>query len=274
MGPRPTREEGTIRPRPLWEAGARKRCAGTGKGRIMVRIAVVEDELEQRNTICAYLDKLSEEQGCAFQVTAFESGAKLLFDYTPVYDVILMDIEMPGIDGMRTAMKVREQDSEVILIFITNMAQYAIQGYKVRAQAYLLKPVNYYSFAMEIQDALRTLSRRESGASLLLPWEDGMKRVQLRDIYYIESQRHNLRVHAADGTYEVRETMKNMTEQLSGKSFVRSGVSYLVNLANVSGIQGDLAIVGPERVPISRQKRKEFLSALSNYIGGINNDIA
>ncbi len=234
----------------------------------MVRIVLAEDDAAQRRLIRAYLDRFAQEVGVELDVTEFGDGAELLFHYQPVYDVALLDIEMPHINGMEAAEKIRAQDSRVILIFVTSMAQYAIQGYKVRAQSYILKPVSYYSLYPELQEAMNTLKKRRSENAILLPTEDGMSKILIADILYIESQRHTLLIHTTEKTYAIRETMKQVARQLEGEPFAHSGVSFLVNLAHVTGVSRNEAAVGGERVPISRQKYKAFLEALTNYMGG------
>lgn len=236
----------------------------------MIRIAVVEDDENYIATIKAYIARYMKEKGETISIDIFRDGKQIVFDYQPVYDILLMDIEMPGMDGISAAEKIRESDRDVIIIFITNMAQYAIKGYQVRARAYILKPVNYYSFALELQEAISALSRKTDDA-LLLMGEEGLQKVSVGDIYYLESQQHYMIVHTKTETIKIRETMKNMEKRLEKSYFQRCNVSYLVNLAHVSAINGDMAVVGEERVPVSRQKRKTFVAALTNYIGGGTN---
>jgi len=236
-------------------------------GDVMIRIVLAEDDAQQRQLLKEHLARFSREAGVELDVAEFEDGAALLFHYQPIYDIILLDIEMPRTNGMEAAKKIRAQDSHVVLIFVTSMAQYAIQGYKVRAQSYILKPVNYYSLYPELLEAVNTVKKRRSEKALLLPTQDGLIKVPIADICYIESRRHTLLIHTTEETYAIRETMKRVTEQLEGEPFAHSSVSFLVNLTQVTGIYKTEAVVGGDRVPISRQKYKAFLEELTNHMG-------
>lgn len=236
----------------------------------MIKIAIVEDDSQYIDTLKEYIARFMRENSVSIDLKIFTDGKQIVFDYEPLYDIILMDIEMPGLDGMSAAEKIRETDRDVIIIFITNMAQYAIKGYQVRARSYILKPVNYYSFEMELKEAVGTLAKKKNDA-LLLPGEDGLVKVMVGDIYYLESQKHQMLIHTKSGVIQIRETMKNMEEKLAEYYFERCNVSYLVNLSHVNGIVGDCVDVEGEQLPISRQKRKGFIVALSNYVGGVAN---
>ena len=107
----------------------------------MIRIALVEDEAEVRAQLQGYVQRHTRQYGTEFAVTEFADGMELLDDYRPVYDILFLDVEMKHLDGMETARRVRELDKDVIIVFITNMAQYAIGGYAVGALDYVLKPV-------------------------------------------------------------------------------------------------------------------------------------
>ncbi|HWT76753.1 MAG TPA: LytTR family DNA-binding domain-containing protein [Mobilitalea sp.] len=233
----------------------------------MIRVAIIEDNEIYTKQLLSYIQDYKTKKGYEIQVSTFGNGEELLFDYKPVYDIILMDIEMPKMDGMSTAKEIRKLDDFVEIIFVTNFAQYATEGYKVKAKAYVLKPINYYGFTMELQSVIDDVSKKRDHF-ILLSYGDGVSRVNVRDIYYVESQKHNIVIHTENGIFTMREPLKNMEKRLSGCHFEKCGISYLVSLAQVQSIRGNFAIVGKDEVPISRQKRKTFMTALTDYIGG------
>ena len=96
----------------------------------MIRIAIVEDDRHDREALKKCLNRYEKENQVKFSVTEFQDGEDIVTDYTASYDLIILDIEMAFLNGMKAAEKIRELDTNVIIIFITNMPQYAIQGYK------------------------------------------------------------------------------------------------------------------------------------------------
>lgn len=142
----------------------------------MIRIALVEDEAEVRAQLQGYVQRHTRQYGTEFAVTEFADGMELLDDYRPVYDILFLDVEMKHLDGMETARRVRELDKDVIIVFITNMAQYAIGGYAVGALDYVLKPVPYFAFSQQLRKAEEQL-RRRARHYLALPVEGGMRRL-------------------------------------------------------------------------------------------------
>ena len=130
----------------------------------MVRIAVVEDEAFSRHLLADYLVRYSEENGRSFEVTYFEDGGAIIGDYKPVYDIILMDIQMTHVDGMTAARAIREVDQEVVLVFITSAAQFAIHGYQVGALSYLMKPLPWFAFSQELSRCLEAVAKRRGAA--------------------------------------------------------------------------------------------------------------
>ena len=234
----------------------------------MVRIAILEDEASVREDLAGYLRRYTRQYGTKFEVSLFADGDEILEDYRPNWDIILLDVEMPRLDGMTTAERIRKLDSEVILIFITNMAQYAIRGYAVDAMDYILKPVPYFAFSQQLQKAIRRLEKRTK-AYLTVPVEGGFRRVDLSGVYYLESAGHKVRLYTEEGEWTAPGSLRQYEETLADKQFARCNSGYLVNLAQVRGMQDGMVLVGPHSLQISRPRRKAFVEALTDYVGGV-----
>ena len=233
----------------------------------MIRIALVEDEAEGRAQLQGYVQRHTRQYGTEFAVTEFADGMELLDDYRPVYDVLFLDVEMKHLDGMETAQRIRALDSDVMIVFITNMAQYAIKGYAVGALDYVLKPVPYFAFSQQLQKAEEQL-RRRTRHYLAVPVEGGLRRLDTSRIYYIESEGHRVRFYTEEGDFAAPGALKALEEKLADRPFARCNSGYLVNLAQVQAVQQNTVQVGPYELQVSRPKRKSFLAALTDYIGG------
>ena len=233
----------------------------------MIRIAMVEDEAAVREQLQGYIQRYTRQYGTEFAVTEFSDGVEILDAYRPVYDIVLLDVEMKHLDGMETARRIRELDRDVVLLFITNMAQYAIKGYAVGALDYVLKPVPYFAFSQQLQKAEEKL-RRRARHYLAVPVEGGLRRLDTAQIYYMESEGHRVHFYTEEGEFSAPGALKIFEEKLADLPFARCNSGYLVNLAQVKSVQQGLAQVGPYELQVSRPKRKSFLAALADYIGG------
>ena len=233
----------------------------------MIHIALVEDEAEVRAQLQGYVQRHTRQYGTEFAVTEFVDGMELLDDYRPVYDILFLDVEMKHLDGMETAQRIRALDSDVMIVFITNMAQYAIKGYAVGALDYVLKPVPYFAFSQQLQKAEEQL-RRRTRHYLAVPVEGGLRRLDTSRIYYIESEGHRVHFYTEEGDFAAPGALKALEEKLADRPFARCNSGYLVNLAQVQAVQQNTVQVGPYELQVSRPKRKSFLAALTDYIGG------
>jgi len=233
----------------------------------LLHIALVEDDDATRDQLQSFLNRYATEHSQEFQISPFRDGNEILSGYHPSYDIIFLDIEMPGINGMDTAEQIRAQDSEVTLVFITNLVQYAIRGYAVRALDYVLKPISYGTFALKLEKAIKMADQHTSG-KIILRLPDGIQRLSTREIYYVEVQRGVLRYVTALGEFNVRGTLQSVEANLQQYHFVRCNYWYLVNLLHVSRVSKEKVEVAGIELQISRRNKNAFMAALTEYVGG------
>lgn len=115
----------------------------------MLRIAIAEDEPAVAEQLQGYVVRCCEENQQQADVTIFPDGMALVENYHAIWDIILLDIKMPNLDGMHSAQRIRQLDPAVILIFVTSLARFAIKGYEVDALDFILKPVKYPAFSLK-----------------------------------------------------------------------------------------------------------------------------
>lgn len=234
----------------------------------MTHIALVEDDAGCQEQILDYLNRYARESGAEFKVCLFGDGDDIISGYRAQYDIILMDIQMKFVDGMTAAREIRELDDQVLIIFITSLAAYAVKGYEVDALDYVLKPVSYAAFAKSMDRAMLRLRRRKH-RYVFISNKNGAQRVDSARIYYIEADGHSLSYHTADGVLSATGTIKEVESSLGGSWFFRCGKGVLVNLEHVDGVTEGDAVVHGTTVQVSRSRRKDFLAALNRYINEV-----
>lgn len=233
----------------------------------MIRVAIVEDDATERARIRECLDYLDSSEKIPFSVSEYATGTAFIGAYERNFDIVFMDIEMPGVNGMETARILREYDPTVILIFVTNLAQYAIDGYEVEATDFILKPINKYSFAIKIKRAISRVSKRVE-EYISVKTEGEIHSIQISDIRYMDVNGHYVVYHTSKGDFTEYTTLKEAYGKVNRTYFVFCNRSCLVNLHHVTSVTKDTVSVGEQKLDISRPQRKTFLLAMSEFMGG------
>jgi len=237
---------------------------------MVFRIAIVDDEKKALEQTQALLSKYAEEKGLLFSYSPFESSFLFLETFkADLYDIVFLDIRMPGINGLDTAKELRGIDPNVVLIFVTDFAQFAIRGYEVNAYDFIVKPVKDEHLVLVMDKLIPVLERRKSANTISVKSGAIVTLLHPEDILYIEVKSHYSMVHTKDKILSLNVPLRELEEKLTPlQPFFRCNNCYLVNLSYVSEVEKfDLTLVNGERLAISHPKRKAFMAALMSYLG-------
>ena len=155
----------------------------------MFKIAVVDDDENFLKAVSDYVVRYMTEKEVAYEVIKLRDGMDFFNIRNIDYDIILMDIKMPLLDGMEAAKKLRANGCGAQLIFVTRMAQYAIQGYEVDAISFLLKPVTYFGLCEAMNNAIKNISRHENDdIKIVISTRNNTITISASSILYVEVQ--------------------------------------------------------------------------------------
>lgn len=235
----------------------------------MIRIAIVEDEPTERDRIKVYLEEIAQEDQTQFDIEQYSSGMAFVMRGMKDYDLVLMDIDMPNLNGIETAKALRKVDQSATLIFVTNMAQYAISGYEVNAVDFILKPVNRYSFAIKIKRAISRTAKKNDNA-IQIKMDGTIFLVHMYQIMYLEVDGHYVIFHTTQGDYKEYTTLKLAQKRINSSHFVQCNQSFLINMKYIESVSRESVTVGGTVIYISRKMKTEFMNAVLDFLGGMN----
>lgn len=231
-----------------------------------MKIAIVEDNPSDAKLLKSFLDRYSEENKIQFEVKQFEDGMNFVENYCRDFGLIFLDIEMPHLNGMESAKEIRMIDPDVTIIFVTNMSQYAIEGYEVSAVGFMVKPISYFAF----QKLMTKVVKNHIGTNeekITIKKNGNIAFLAPSQIFYVEAMGHNLIYHTKSGDYSTNERLKNVALKLAAYNFFQIKSCYLVNLRYVSLVKSDSVVVDGAELTIARRTKKEFLAAMASYMG-------
>ena len=232
------------------------------------RILIVEDSSAEADVLRGHLSRYAAEKGLSFAVTVLPSAIEFVNGNHPA-DLIFMDIDLPGINGMEAAQMLRGYDEQTPLVFVTNLAQYAIKGYQVDALDFMVKPVAYDDFSLRMDRAMCMVKRTSEG-TVAIPTADGMRVVRLADVLYVDIVKHDLHYHVVgEGEpLRVRGTITQVAKDLDEKGFLKIAASCVINMAQVERIrQTSVVMSDGTELFYSRSQRKTALERLAAYVG-------
>lgn len=231
----------------------------------MITVAVVEDDDKEAERIKSYLVSYGKENDENFNVLHFSDGLEFLEKIRPEIDVVFMDIEMPFLNGMDAAKKLRQSDPSVPLVFITNLKQYALNGYEVEAMDFLVKPVAYAAFSTMMGRVCARLALCTDKEIFIQNAQGGVK-IKISDIFYVEVIKHYVIFHTPRGEVKMWGSLSDIEMRLPADRFARCNNCYLVHLAYATRLEGNDLYVGGDVLAVSRGKKQEFMQRLLDYM--------
>ncbi|GAA0102925.1 two-component system response regulator RgaR [Paraclostridium bifermentans] len=233
-----------------------------------IKIAICDDEYIHREILLKYIDKLFLMD--LYEVLTFNSGEDLLANYPNDLDILLLDIQMLGINGIKTAKKIRLFDTKVTIVFTTAISDFMQEGYEVRAFRYLLKPINYSDFSKHlIQCKNEVLKNKEKYISIKEIDEGKTIIIPINSILYIEVECRVALIHTDNEIYKIRESIKNLESQLTEYSFFRCHRAYLINLFKINSIDKNSVFIKDNEILVSRYKMKDLKSKITDILGSL-----
>lgn len=231
-----------------------------------MRIAICDDEEIYRVELKTILDKLLAN--IDYDIDTFEDGRILseAFSKEP-YDLVFLDIEMPAVDGITLAKKIRSKSENVFIVFLTSHIEYALEGYEVNALRYLTKPVD----TDKLREVLKyVLDKQGSNSHQIIIKEDGEDiLIDINDVIYMESMNQNVRIVTSRGEHIIRYNIGDFEEELKDDGFFRIHRGYLISLSKVKKLaKNDVVMDGDVTLPVSRSNVKPLKDAFYSYVEG------
>ncbi len=231
-----------------------------------MKIAIVEDNSIDSKALEEKLREWSLLPNIKLEILSYSSGEDILANWPSNFDIIFLDIQMAGLNGIEVAKKIRESNDRVEIIFITNNPQHSLMGYSVEALDYLIKPVSSQMLERVMARAFRRLGNADR-EFLTVHNNEGYFVLNLSDIYFIEVKNRKLFIETKNGQVACAKTLQYLEEHLP-KTFFRCHSAFLINLYAVESLQGQYCIIAGMKVPISKHRRKDLISSLTDLIGG------
>ncbi len=228
-----------------------------------MRIAICDDEEMYRVQLKSVLDKILVNAD--YEIETFADGNRLEEAYSEAqYDLVFLDIEMPAVDGITLARRLRARSEKVFIVFLTGHVEYALEGYEVNALRYLTKPVD----TDKLKEVIRYVQDKQGSGRQIIVKEDGEQLlIDIADVMYMESMNQNVRIVTTRGEHVIRYNIGDFEQQLAGDGFFRIHRGYIVALAKVKKLaKSDVIMEDGTALPVSRSNIKALKDALYAYV--------
>lgn len=225
-----------------------------------IKIAVCDDELYFINEIHKKIKEYMELKKIAYSLTNYLYSEQLL-STAQIFDIILLDIKMSGLNGMETAKMLRIYGIKSHIIFITALKEYVFDAFDVDATNYILKPINYDKLFVTLDKIINKITI-ENELFLSIGHGKNFKRIKLSDILYCEAVNRNVLIYTVNETERFNSKLEDL-EKLLNQNFFRCHRSYILNIKYVKSYESGFAcLMTGEKIPIAKRRKQDFSKAV------------
>lgn len=232
-----------------------------------MKIAICDDEKVMHKELKRCLEMYAEERKLIFMYHDFLSGSELLSS-DQEFDIVFMDYQMDGIDGLETARRLRQRNKDVTIIFLTSYEKVVFDSFSVNTFRFLVKPIDMQKLTAAMDAYLSSL---DDDNFIVIKSDDDIKRINIDDIMYAEADGKYCIIRTVDGSIKYKKTLSEFEELLPEERFFRTHRSYLVGFRHVlSHTSADISFDNKEKALISKTKLASFKREFMDYIKRYN----
>jgi len=234
----------------------------------LYKVAVCDDNDQELNNLYHMISSILDEKAAVYEISRFMSGevaANAIINQNRNYDILFLDILMDELNGIMTARKIREEDEDISIVFITGSPNFVFEGYDVQALNYILKPVDKKKLS---EILIYDCSKRNQKNYMDVKLKNSVVRILFDETIYLESKGRRVRIITTDKEYETYGTLTQFNEILPSEQFISCHKSFVVNLNYVSQISRTYFTTACNKIiPISKARYPDSKKAFINFIG-------
>lgn len=239
---------------------------GNGGYNKVIKVAVCDDETQAREKLISFIKEYFKEQNRPAWVAEFKTGEGLLKSNIR-YDIIFLDIEMPNLNGIETAIKLRKWDVNSKIIFVTHYDKYSSSAYKVHAFDYICKPIREKKIYDVLGEAIRYLENASEKQKYAFKTEQGVVTIELDDIYYFEYMARKVIIKSSKGKYVASYSLKELYDKFRNFNFESPHKSFIINMLHIKHIKGfDIFIENGDTIPLAQKRAVEFKKKFNDFL--------
>lgn len=232
----------------------------------MLKIAICEDESSQREYLCQVVETYFKKNKIDYKLYAYENGVNLLSEKV-FFNLIFLDIDMPGLNGIDLAKRIRCRNKKAKIFYVTGYSEYLHHAFGVHAFSYLIKPVSEEELHKRIEEAMEYFRAETEKPVFSLKTLDGIVRVPPEDIYYFEFFMRKIKVVTGKNEYKMDGTMYQLLEQVREHGFASPHQSFIVNLYHVKKVIGyEIYLSNQAIIPLAQKKAVIFKEQYNNFL--------